>query len=51
MIVSLANWLHFFARAAVGLTDSLDKIVGLAIDRAILSKTNVAIGFSELFLW
>ena len=48
MIVNLVSQPHFFIRAAIGLV--IIKMIGLAISRAILTGTDVAIGFSKLFL-
>ena len=30
---------------------AIDRAAGLAISKAVLTKTDVAISFSELFLW
>ena len=40
-----ADWSRFFVDAAVGLT------IGLVIGGAVSTGANVAVGFSELFLW
>ena len=45
MVVDLAGWPRFFVGAAMGLA------IGLAINGAILTGADVAVGFSELFLW
>ena len=48
MVVDLANWLRFFVRAAMSL--AIDGVVGLAISGAISMGTDIAVGFSGLFL-
>ena len=45
----LASQPRFFVRTAVGL--AINGMMGLAIGEAILTGTNVAIGFFGLFLW
>ena len=42
-----ASWPRFFDQAVVGL--AISGTVGLAIGRAILTKTNIAVGFFRLF--
>ena len=49
MVVDLAGRPRFFIRAVIGL--GISRVVGLAIGGAVLIGTDVAIGFSELFLW
>ena len=49
VVVDLAGQPRFFVRAAVGL--AISKAMGLAISEAILTKTNITIGFSGLSLW
>ena len=49
MVVVLASRLRFFVGAAVGLT--IGGVVGLANGGAILTKTDIAVGFSGLSLW
>ena len=44
MVVNLADWPRFFDGTVVGL------VVSLAIDRAILTGADVAIGFFRLSL-
>ena len=51
VVIDLAGQPHFFIRATISLIFDLDRAVNLAIDRIILRKTNIAIGFFELFLW
>ena len=48
VMMDLANWPRFFVRAAVGL--AIDRAVGLAIGEAVLTKIDVAVGFSGLSL-
>ena len=56
IMIGLANQLCFFVRAIIGLiislneTISLNRMIGLAIDEAILTKTDFAVGFSRLSL-
>ena len=49
MVVVLASQPRFFIGAAVGL--AIGGAMGLAIGRAVLTETDVAVGFSELSLW
>lgn len=49
-MIDLAGWPYFFARITVGLTISFAKAVNIAIDRAVLMKRDVAIGFSKFSL-
>ena len=49
VVVDLADRPRFFVEAAVGL--AISEVVGLAIDKAILIGTDVAIGFFGLSLW
>ena len=49
-MAGLVDWSHFFDRAIIGLIISLDKAVGLAINKAILMGIDITIGFSGLFL-
>ena len=48
-MINLAGQLHFFIRAAIDL--DIGRIMGFVIDRAILTKIDITIGFFELFLW
>ena len=50
MIVGLVSQLYFFIKATIGLTINLDGTVGLAINRAILMRIDISIGFFELSL-
>ena len=47
-MMNLASQLYFFIRAAMGL--DISRVIGLAISKAVLIRTNVAIDFSGLFL-
>ena len=47
-MINLANRPHFFIRAAMGL--GIGRAVGLAIGGAVLTGTDVAVGFSGLVL-
>ena len=51
-MIDLADWPRFFIGAIMSLIIGLaiGKMVGLAIDRAILTETDVTIGIFELFL-
>ena len=49
MVVDLADQPRFFVRATMGL--GISKVVSLAIGKAVSTGTDVAIGFSGLFLW
>ena len=48
VVVDLAGQPHFFIRAAVSL--DINGVVSLAIIRAVLIRTNIAIGFFGLSL-
>ena len=48
MVIDLAGLPRFFIGAAMGL--SIGKVMNLAIGRAVSTGTDVAIGFSRLFL-
>ena len=48
MVINLAGQPCFFVRAVVFF--AIGGAMGLVIDGAVLMKTNVAIGFSGLFL-
>ena len=48
VVMDLASQPQLFVRAIMGL--GIDEMVGLAIGGAILTGTNIAIGFSELSL-
>ena len=48
VVVDLADWPHFFDEAAVGF--AIGRAIGLAISGAVLTGTNIAIGFSRLSL-
>ena len=48
MVVVLASQPHFFVGAAMGLT--IGEVMGLAIDKTVLTGTDVAVGFSRLSL-
>ena len=48
VVVDLASQSRFFVRVAISLR--IGRAVSLAIDRAILTRMNIIIGFSELFL-
>ena len=49
VVVDLAGQPHFFVGAAVNL--AIDGAVDLAISGAVLTGIDVAVSFSELFLW
>ena len=42
---------HFIKKLVINLIVDLIKAVGLIINEAILTKTDIAIGFFKLFLW
>ena len=48
MVVDLASQPRFFVGATIGL--DIGGVVSLAIDRTVLTGTDIAIGFSELSL-
>ena len=48
MVVVLADQPRFFVGAAVGL--AISRTVGLAIGGTVLTGTDIAVGFSGLFL-
>ena len=49
VVIDLASQSHFFIGAAMGL--DISKTMGLTIDGAVSTKTDITIGFFELFLW
>ena len=55
MVMDLINRLCFFVGIAVGpagwLCFFVSAAIGLAIDRAVLTGREIAIGFFELSLW
>ena len=48
-MVDLTGWPHFFVGAAISF--AIGEAVGLAIGGAILTKMDIAIGFSGLSFW
>ena len=52
MVVDLAGWpfFHFIRMSVVGLDIGLGKAESLAICRAVLTRADVAVGFSGLSL-
>ena len=46
--MDLAGQLYFFIKTVVSL--DISEAIDLAIDRAVLSRTDITIGFSGLFL-
>lgn len=51
MVMNPISWpsFHFVGKSIVGL--DICKVVGLAMDRALLIREEVAINFFRLFLW
>ena len=49
MMMDLAGQPRFFVGAAVGL--GISRAMGLAINGAVLTGTDIAVGFSRLSLW
>ena len=50
-MISLTSQLYFFAGVIIGLIIKLNEVIGLAISRAVLIKTNTIYSFFRLFLW
>ena len=51
MAVNLISW-FYFCLIEVSVKDlDINRAMGLVINRAIWTGTNIAIGFSGLFLW
>ena len=48
-MVDLVDQPLFFVEAIIGL--SISEVIGLIINKAILMGIDIAISFSELFLW